>query len=120
MKKRVGAKRPLNNAVASAFGNRIGIWWYRLSDGKLEYSAEAVTHLDHKRFTAPNSSWRGWARGFAFMNNGKRSIFVYMQDSEMKNVLDQGRCIADIKNKISKKISFAIGDVIDENGRSLV
>ena len=116
MKKRVGSKRIIHSSVTSAFSNRTGIWWYRISDGKLEYSEEATTHLDYKRFTPPNSGWQGWARGMAFMNDGKRSIFIYMQDPVMRNAVDPDKHIADIKNKISEKIGFPISSIVDEDG----
>jgi len=116
MKKRVGSKRIIHSSVTSAFSNRTGIWWYRISDGKLEYSEAAATHLDYKRFTLLNGGWRGLARGLVFMKDGKRSIFIYMQDPVMRNAVDPDKHITDIKNKISKKIGFPISGIVDEDG----
>ncbi len=92
----------------------VGLWWYQPSSGKLEYSEEATTHQDFKRFTCLPDS-RGWVRGRVFKDKDEGYVMACLDDW-MENDIP-GRAIADIVEKISKKATIPIVGIVDEEGR---
>ena len=96
---------------------RAAIWWYRLSDGKLEYSETAVTHQDPKAFSAA-SGCLGWVRGRVLKQDDKAYIVIYTEPWPAKEV--PGSTVVDIFNKITGKASIAIDGIVDEDGFDLL
>jgi hypothetical protein len=112
VKERIPGERLFKSAMAK--DALVGLWWYQPPSGKLEYSEEATTHLDSRRFTLLPDS-RGWVRGRVFKDGGKGYVTAYLEDWLENDI--PGKAIADIVEKISQKATISIVGVVDEEGR---
>lgn len=93
-----------------------GVWWYRLSDGFLDYSKTAKSHMDDC-FVASESP-RGWVRGRVGDDNGKVFCFIYVCDFT-KGAMP-GRVLYDIFKKVKQASGLPIEYFTDEDGYSLL
>lgn len=94
-----------------------GIWWYRPSDGKLEYSEKARSHFDDE-FNLADPESRDLVRGRVGMFKGKPYLFIYTHDFSDERV--PGSLVADLVTKLERSSGLELDVVVDEEGRDLV
>lgn len=95
--------------------NVVGIWWYQIRTGILEYSTKAKGHLDRKYFTLvdqvklDSSIIRG--RLIKYNNH----IYCVSFISNIANL--KTNILQDLRNKLEKESKIKIDFMIDDEGK---
>lgn len=93
------------------------IWWYRIPDGKLEYSETARSHFDDD-FDLADPESRKLVRGrIGILPDGRYFVLVYVGD--FSGVL-MGNVLADLLVKLERVSGLELDVVVDEEGHDLL
>jgi hypothetical protein len=99
--------------------NMIGVWWYRISDGKLWYRTTGH-HFDSVDKDTPEegSDQRGWVRGRVGKIGVKYFMFLYSGPEFFDKL--PGNVLHDIYNKVQDASQVDIQYVVDHEGYDLM
>lgn len=104
--------------IKAHYGNVVGVFWYDLLSGGLDYIAGGVTAHNAFKNYKDYVNKNGMVRGRLIEDVGKVYIFLYTGDFENHRV--SGAVVNDIFYKVSNETDKVINYVVDELGRDLV
>jgi hypothetical protein len=95
--------------------NLVGIWWYQIRTGILEYSTEAKGHLDKEYFQLVDMAQKDTSiiRGRLIKVENNIYLIIFSDNSSMKIILN------DLKQKIEKESKIKIDFIINYEGYNL-
>jgi hypothetical protein len=99
-------------------GNKIGVWWYRASNGELEYSTEAQGHLD-QRFSLRQQAGKDKTilRGRLFAINNKIWLIVYSSPYSRGHL--PVKVLNDLRTKVEAVSCRRADFIVNEKGETI-
>lgn len=97
--------------------NVVGIWWYQIRTGILEYSSKAKGHLDREYFSLVDLAKTDKSIVRGRIIKIKNVIYCVLFTSNLTKL--QINILLDLKNKLVETMGIGIDFIVDDEGNLL-